>query len=47
MGAPIHLQLAFVKKESDFNWLAKPPRKKFLRSYLLKDLHLHLVIHKL
>ena len=20
-GAPIHLQLAFVKKESDFNWL--------------------------
>ena len=27
-GVPIHMQLAFVKKESDFNWLAKPPRKK-------------------
>ena len=27
-GAPIHLQLAIIKKESDFNWLAKPPRKK-------------------
>ena len=26
-GAPIHLQLAFIKKESDFNWLAKPPRR--------------------
>ena len=25
-GAPIHLQLAFINKESDFNWLAKPPR---------------------
>jgi len=30
-GAPIHLQLAFVKKESDFNWLAKPPRKKLFK----------------
>ena len=28
-GAPIHLQLAFVKKESDFDWLAKPPRKNY------------------
>ena len=28
-GAPI--QLAFVKKESDFNWLAKPPRKKLFK----------------
>ena len=27
-GAPIYLQLAIIKKESDFNWLAKPPRKK-------------------
>ena len=27
-GAPIHLQLAFIKKESDFNWIAKPPRRK-------------------
>ena len=30
-GAPIYLQLAFVKKESDFNWLAKPPRKKLFK----------------
>ncbi len=30
-GAPIHLQLAFIKKESDFNWLAKPPRKKLFK----------------
>ena len=31
-GAPIHLQLAFVKKESDFDWLAKPPRKKLFKA---------------
>jgi hypothetical protein len=30
-GAPIHLQLAFIKKESDFNWLAKPPREKLFK----------------
>ena len=30
-GVPIHLQLAFIKKESDFNWLAKPPRKKIFK----------------
>ena len=30
-GAPIHLQLAVIKKESDFNWLAKPPRKKLFK----------------
>ena len=30
-GAPIHLQLAFVKKESDFDWLAKPPRRKLFK----------------
>ena len=30
-GAPIHLQLAFVKKESDSNWLAKPPRRKLFK----------------
>ena len=30
-GAPVHLQLAFVKKESDYNWLAKPPRKKLFK----------------
>ena len=30
-GVPIHIQLAFVKKESDFNWLAKPPRQKLFK----------------
>ena len=30
-GAPIYIQLAFIKKESDFNWLAKPPRKKIFK----------------
>ena len=47
-GAPIYLQLAFVKKESDFNWLAKPPRKKLFKVIPFKrdPLH-HLDIHKL
>ena len=30
-GVPIHIQLAFIKKESDFNWLAKPPRRKLFK----------------
>ena len=30
-GVPIYIQLAFVKKESDFNWLAKPPRQKIFK----------------
>jgi len=30
-GVPIHIQLAFIKKESDFNWLAKPPRQKLFK----------------
>ena len=30
-GAPIHIQLAFIKKESDFNWLAKPKRFKLFK----------------
>ena len=30
-GAPIHIQLAFVKKESDFNWLDKPPRRNLFK----------------
>ena len=30
-GVPIHIQLAFIKKESDFNWLAKPPRQKVFK----------------
>ena len=30
-GVPIHVQLAFVKKESSFNWMAKPPRAKLFK----------------
>jgi len=30
-GVPIYVQLAFIKKESDFNWLAKPPRVKLFK----------------
>lgn len=36
-GAPIHIQLAFVKKESDFNWLAKPPREKLFNIISVHD----------
>ena len=35
-GAPIPLQLAYVKKESDCDWLAKPPRKKLFKVIPLK-----------
>ena len=27
-GVPIYIQLAIIKTESDFNWLAKPKRLK-------------------
>ena len=30
-GTPIHIQLAFIKMESDFNWLAKPKRQKIFK----------------
>ena len=30
-GTPIHLQLAFIKMESDFDWLAKPERLKLFK----------------
>ena len=30
-GAPVHIQLAFIKKESNFNWLAKPERIKLFK----------------
>ena len=30
-GTPIYLQLAIIKMESDFDWLAKPPRKKIFK----------------
>ena len=30
-GVPIYIQLAIIKKESNFNWLAKPKRKNFFK----------------
>ena len=47
MGTPIHIQLAIIKMESDFDWLAKPARKKIFKIIHLKDPQVPLVIHKL
>ncbi len=30
-GTPIYIQLAIIKMESDFDWLAKPARQKILK----------------
>ena len=30
-GTPVYLQLAIIKMESDFDWLAKPPRQKIFK----------------
>ena len=30
-GTPIYTQLAIIKAESDFDWLAKPPRQKLFK----------------
>jgi hypothetical protein len=30
-GTPIYVQLAIIKTESDFDWLAKPPRQKLFK----------------
>jgi hypothetical protein len=30
-GTPIYIQLAIIKMESDFDWLAKPPRQKLYK----------------
>jgi hypothetical protein len=30
-GIPIYIQLAIIKMESDFDWLAKPPRQKLFK----------------
>jgi hypothetical protein len=46
MGSTYSFTISFVKKESDFNWLAKPPRKKLFKVIPLKDLQVHLVILK-
>ena len=34
-GTPIYIQLAIIKMESDFDWLAKPARKKIFKDYTL------------
>ena len=33
-GTPIYIQLAIIKMESDFDWLAKPPRQKLFKIIL-------------
>ena len=35
-GTPIYIQLAIIKIESNFDWLAKPPRKKIFKIIPLK-----------
>ena len=45
-GTPIYIQLAIIKMESGFDWLAKPKRQKSSKLYHLKDHQAHLVIHK-
>ena len=30
-GTPVYLQLAIIKMESEFDWLAKPPRQKLFK----------------
>ena len=45
-GTPVHLQLAFIKMESDFDWLAKPPRHKLFKIIPYKRPQVLLVIHK-
>ena len=30
-GTPVYVQLAIIKMESDFDWLAKPPRQKIFK----------------
>ena len=35
-GTPIYIQLAIIKAESDFDWLAKPPRQKLFKVITFK-----------
>ena len=35
-GTPIYLQLAIIKMESGFDWLAKPPRQKLFKIFPYK-----------
>ena len=45
-GSTYTFTIGFVKKESDFNWLAKPPRTKLFKVIPFKDPHHHLGILK-
>ena len=45
-GTPIYLQLAIIKMESDFDWLANLKDKRYLKLYLTKDHLAHLAILK-
>ncbi len=38
-GTPIYIQLAIIKMESDFNWLAKPKRQKIFKIIPYKRLN--------
>ena len=46
-GAPIELQMAIVKRESGFDWLAKPERTKIFKIIPWTDLLALLVFRKL
>ncbi len=37
-GTPIYIQLAIIKAESNFDWLAKPPRQKLFKVIPFKRL---------
>ena len=39
-GTPIYVQLAIIKMESDFDWLAKPPRQKLFKVIPVSYTHL-------
>ena len=40
-GAPVELQMAIIKKESGYDWLARPERTKLLKLYLGKENQVH------
>ena len=45
MGCPVYT-ISICKKESDFNWLAKPERIKLFKVYLINVNLAHLVTLK-
>ena len=46
-GTPVYLQLAIIKMESSFDWLAKPPRQKLFKVVPYKRPSSSLGIHRL